>query len=196
MVTTTCFLLALEVLVRRLVLWLSVGAFVVVAALVAATIVYVFPASDEVEHANAVIVLGPATPDRVALGQQLVDEGRVDRMIISAGRPGWAYDKASIPECRDRTADCFMPVPATTAGEALKIAEIAERDSWTSVAVVTATPHVARARTIFESCSGIAVDVVAPPAVLEPAGWLYEFAYQTGGYAKFAIVGCAQPDAA
>ncbi len=130
---------------RRLILWLSAGAFVAVAALVAATIVYVFPASDEVEHANAVIVLGPATSDRVALGQQLVDEGRADRMIISAGRPGWAYDKASIPECRDRTADCFMPVPATTSGEALKIQEIAERDSWTSVTVITATPHVARA---------------------------------------------------
>jgi uncharacterized SAM-binding protein YcdF (DUF218 family) len=56
---------------------------------------------------------------------------------------------------------CFTPVPNTTLGEARAVARMSAAQGWETVAVVTSTYHVTRARRLLERCFDGDVQVVA-----------------------------------
>jgi hypothetical protein len=71
--------------------------------------------------------------------------GRADAVVVFAGGDG------------ERQAEglrlvCFTPDPATTRGEARRFAELAGRQGWRSLVLVTSTYHVLRAGLLLERC--------------------------------------------
>lgn len=165
----------------------AVWALVALVAVVAAGLpLYVFPADDHVDRADVIVVLGPATPARVAVAQRLLDEGVAPRMLISVPPEG-TYAAANIPACREAHVNCVSPRPATTKGEALMLDE----DGARSAVVVTFSPQVARARFIFDKCHHGPVSVVGADDRLSLVQWAYQYAYQSAAFAKAWVLPCA-----
>ena len=129
-------------------------ALVAAVALVGLTYpLFVFPATDEPGRADAVVVFAGGDGERQEEGIRLVREGVAPVLVISdGGLPG--SRKARL--CRERPAGlrlvCVSPDPATTRGEARRFAELAEREGWRSLVLVTSTYHVLRAGLLLERC--------------------------------------------
>lgn len=141
-------------------------------------------------HVDAVLVLGPAFGDRVQRAAALVEEGRADVLVISRD-PGTVASGSERSACEDPEVICFLPDPATTRGEVAGLDRLAHQHDWSSVVVITGTPHVTRARFIFDTCSDLTITVVeAPERTRSAIGWMRQIAYQTAGFAKAALVGC------
>lgn len=167
---------------------IAVGAVIAVA--VAAGIpVYVLPAVDPVpEHVDAVYVLGPPTRARTDLGRRLVAEGVADTLLISV----WPSDLDAPPGEKDVVACdepgmrviCFSADPRTTQGEARDLAEYARSNGWDSVAVITQTPHITRARVLLERCWSGELSMLSSGEPHTLGEWAYEYVYQTGAFAK------------
>ena len=151
---------------RRLLLALGVA----VAALASLSVpLFLFPATDEPGGADAVVVFAGADGERQAAGIRLVREGVAPVLVISdGGVPGSRNARV----CRERPADlrlvCLTPDPATTRGEARAFADLAEREGWRSLALVTSTYHVHRAGLLLDRCYQGELRRVAVP--VEDAG--------------------------
>ncbi|QHC65790.1 hypothetical protein GSU68_03780 [Rathayibacter sp. VKM Ac-2759] len=175
--------------VRRI----AVGALVALVVLAAVGIpVYVLPATDAVPaHADAVLVLGPPTRARTELGRELIEEGVADRLLISV----WPSELAAAPDESDVVACdepdmlvvCFTAEPGTTRGEARALRDYAEAGGWDSVVVITQTPHLTRARILMERCWSGEVLMVSSGEPTTLGDWAYEYAYQTGAFAKVLL---------
>ena len=171
---------------RVLARWVAAAlAFVLVIGL-AGLPLYVLPRTDRPEKADAVVVLGPSSAPRIALGTRLVREGYASHLYVSE-----PTDKLAYPPCYSLHTSCFSPSPTTTRGEARFTRQQALAHGWSRVIVITATYHISRARFIFGRCSGVDPIMVSSHEGRSPAGWVYEYAYQTTGFVKAAIVGCA-----
>lgn len=120
-----------------------------VAIVLAGLPLYVFPAVDDVGEADAAYVLGPPTNERLIVARNLLDQDRVDRLLVTVGKPGWGWSWPSVPECVDRSATCIVPHPFNTFGEAATRRLWTEQHKAERVIVITFTPHVVRARLIF-----------------------------------------------
>jgi uncharacterized SAM-binding protein YcdF (DUF218 family) len=136
---------------RRLLVALVV---LVAVALVALTYpLFVFPSTDEPGRADAVVVFAGGDGERQEEGLRLVREGVAPVLVISdGGEP----DAPRARLCRQPPAGvrlyCFTPNPATTRGEARRFAELADREGWRSLVLVTSTYHVLRAGLLLERC--------------------------------------------
>ena len=151
--------------------WLVVGLFGVRAR-----------ANDSLDGVDAVFVLGPATPSRIAKAENIVSEaGGQIPLIVSKPQGGPCYVSPRI---------CVTPKPATTAGEMDALRREAEQLGFRHPAIVTFTPHVARARYIAQRCYGQPVSVVGVPADLGLAGTAYQLVYQTVGFLKAIFLPC------
>jgi hypothetical protein len=171
-------------------------ALVLIVAIVAGLPVYVLPSVDAVpDRADAVLVLGPPTRARTDLGRDLVRDGVADTLVISV----WPSELAAAPGDNDVVAcdepgmrvECFTADPGTTQGEARALADYARAEDWTTVIVVTQTPHITRARMLLERCWSGDVRMVSSGEPYALGAWAYEYLYQTAGFAKaFASPGC------
>jgi uncharacterized SAM-binding protein YcdF (DUF218 family) len=131
-------------------------ALVLVAAAALAGLTYrlfVFPATDAPGRADAVVVFAGGDGERQAEGLRLVRQGVAPVLVISdGGEP----DAPRARLCRQPPAGvrvyCFTPDPATTRGEARRFAELAGREGWRSLVLVTSTYHVLRAGLLLERC--------------------------------------------
>jgi uncharacterized SAM-binding protein YcdF (DUF218 family) len=111
-----------------------------------------------------VVVFAGGDGERQREGLRLVRDGVAPALVISdGGEPG--SSKAGV--CRERPAGlrlyCFSPDPATTRGEARRFAELAEREGWRSLVLVTSTYHVRRASLLLGRCYDGQVRRVATP---------------------------------
>jgi uncharacterized SAM-binding protein YcdF (DUF218 family) len=160
---------------RRLLRRLPLALALAVAVLLALSFpLFVFPPTDEPGRADAVVVFAGADGERQAAGVRLVREGVAPVLVISdGGLPGSRNARV----CRERPAGlrlvCLTPSPATTRGEARAFADLAEREGWSSLAMVTSTYHVRRASLLLDRCYQGRLRRVAVP--LENAA-----SYQTG----------------
>jgi uncharacterized SAM-binding protein YcdF (DUF218 family) len=124
----------------------------VAAAVVAAFVVvtlrwFVWPDTEPVAEADAVVVLS-GSPERLPNGQALLADGIAPTLAASRGprrRPGLDCDASAIV--------CFRADPFSTVGEARRIAELADAREWDELAVVTSTFHLVRARTLQKKAS-------------------------------------------
>jgi uncharacterized SAM-binding protein YcdF (DUF218 family) len=155
----------------------------------AMTWVYVFPRADIVPaHADAVLVLGPATEARTALGRDLVASGVAETLVVSV----WWADYIVPPGERDvRVCDdtsisviCFVAIPETTSGEGNVLSKLAAVHGWKDVIVITQTPHLERARLILGRCWNGQVRMISSGEPTTLGSWIFQYAYQTAGYLK------------
>lgn len=123
-------------------------------------------------RADAVVSLSPP-PYRLPLAEELYASDHAAHLVISYvpinprdATPEWigAWEPAT-RYCEDQTPgvdeniSCFTPEEISTRGEAHAIREVAERESWDSITVVTSRHHIFRTRFILQQCIGDAVDV-------------------------------------
>jgi hypothetical protein len=161
--------------------------------LAACFLVVVEPSVDRPVRSDAILVLGPPLVDgRLDEALRLAAAHDAGTVVISIG---WAKGRQRIPACaNDNPAYqviCFQPDPATTRGEAEELGRLARAQGWHSVLVVTSKYHASRARLIVNRCMPGQVRMIAAPGTPSLGGWLYQFAYQTGGFAKaFLHRGC------
>lgn len=155
---------------------------VFVAWVVVGVFAFVYPPSDSVDDVDAVFVLGPATYPRIAAANAIVSSHGGDIPLIVS-------EPASTP-CYDESRICVAPEPATTAGEAAALRDQAEKLGFEHPAVVTFSPHVTRARFIFDRCYGADVAIVGVREPLSFGEMAYEFAYQTASFAKAIFASC------
>jgi uncharacterized SAM-binding protein YcdF (DUF218 family) len=123
------------------------------------------PRDDVPQDPDAIVVLGGAGPERVALGLELRDRyGAV--LVLSSSAVAHGLN-AGI-DCRDDPRVISLrPRPRTTAGEARMVTKLVEDRDWRHVTVATARFHTTRARVLFRQCLGDRVTVVGA----EPGVW-------------------------
>ena len=170
---------------------IALGAAALAVALVGLPL-YVFPASDAPREVDAVYVIGPPTAPRIELAERMIEDGLSDTMVVSLNDE--PADRAQYPEAvevceqpQDYTVHCDRPEPFTTRGEARWIRELIDDNAWQSVAVVTITPHITRARVIMERCWDGDVVYLDSGETLAPHYWAYMYAYQSAAFVKVAL---------
>ena len=130
------------------------AAVAVAAWLVLCAFLFVWPDDDEPRRADAIVVLAGGRNARLEKGLELVRGGVSGTLVISDGEaPGWeeANRLCERPGLNLEVV-CFRPAPYSTWGEAEDVAALARRNGWRSLAVVTSTFHVYRARMLFARC--------------------------------------------
>jgi len=134
---------------------LRLAVLAVLAWLVLCGLLFVWPHDDDPKPADAVVVLSGDRKYRLDKGLELMRRDLSDTLVISDGAaPGWTRANRL---CADGRAEgfrvvCFTPDPYSTQGEAQGVARLARERGWASVAVVTSSFHVFRARRLFERC--------------------------------------------
>ena len=143
--------------------------------------------------ADAVVVLGgglrPALPprrrvevneagDRLLTGVELIREGKADRLVLSGGRVTFRRDDPAPAEARSAaTLARWLGGPASTillseaarntAEEAAAVQELANRQGWRSVLLVTTASHLPRATATFRARTDLTIVPVACDFLLE-----------------------------
>ncbi len=173
---------------RRLLAVVAVAAGILSLVVVAGLPLYVFPPAEPVRQADVIMVLGPPLDERVELAEQLRDEGWADEILISVAAPGEPASDLGV--CHADGVTCQTPQPFTTAGEAAMLDAYADAHDVDHALVLTFTPHIARTRHIFEVCADTDTTVVEVPAQLGLTGWAWQYAYQTGAFAKAFLLPC------
>ena len=150
---------------------------------------YVFPAvAAPPARADVIYVIGPPTEGRTALAERLRSDGVADDILISVPLEG-EQSAAKLSICQERHVTCEHPDPFTTAGEMALLN--ARYGPEASAVVITFTPHVSRTRFIAAQCAAPRVTVIDVQVPIDLGDWLYQFAYQTGGFAKAIIAPCS-----
>ena len=127
----------------------------------AATVWAMWPRDDVPDRPDVVVVLGGGGPERAQLGAELRD--RYDATLVLSAEAARTGARLGLTCGVD--ALCVDPQPATTAGEARMVADLAAEHGWNVVLVATSRFHTTRSRLLFRQCLGEAVDVVGttPP---------------------------------
>lgn len=170
---------------------------VVVCWLIFISVNIVFPAQGRSDSGvDAMVSLAPQF-NRLPTAMRLVEETDQSVLLISYF-PHDPYMDDAVPlgespafdaycaDAEDDRLSCFTPEDASTLGEASAIRDVAQRESWDSVTVVTSKYHVFRTRHIFQRCLGsdIDVNVVYSEPDLSATQWLWHIAYENAAYPK------------
>ena len=146
----------------------------------------VFPHVDPLpHHADVAFVLGPATPQRVAIAERLLHQGRVGQVLVST--PGGQRSDPGDPVrqmCHAQARlSCDVPDPSTTQGEARMLQRDAASHGWRSAIIITMGSQLTRARVLVARCftGSLTMRPSGEPPFL---GWLYQYGYQTGATIK------------
>lgn len=138
--------------------------------------------ADEPQSADAVYVLGPATPERFAEGVALVESGYSNTLVVTV------FDNPRMQEfCKQEQTYalyCVYPEPVTTGGEAEKFAELAQQHQWHSVMVVTMRSHITRAELLFNGCFNGQVAMIDENRPISAVTGAYLFLYESAAFVK------------
>ncbi|MGW4248070.1 YdcF family protein [Nocardia sp. NPDC004722] len=174
---------------RPRLLWILVTVGVLIGTTAGAGMpVYAFPQIDQLRHADAIFVLGGEGFHRYPYGLSLGGAGWAPTVVISnpyGTRDDWLTNVCNTPQTFQ--LDCFVPDPPTTKGEARELRRLAAEHGWKTVIVVTFRPHISRARYILEQCFDGNLVMIESPEKITWYRWIYEFGYQTVGYARAAL---------
>jgi uncharacterized SAM-binding protein YcdF (DUF218 family) len=163
--------------VRRTV---AVVAVLLVAALAFGTFrMFVWPATDDVQPADAVVVLAGGDGERLERGLELVQAGVAPTLALSFGP-----DRLCGGGAQPFAVVCFRPEPEDTRGEAEAIARLASEHGWTNLVLVTSTSHVTRARMLLERCYSGTLQVTDATPRQDLPGWLLAIVHEWGGLAE------------
>jgi hypothetical protein len=160
---------------------LLVVPLVVVAGIAATARLFVWPHTDRIEHADAVVVLAGGDGERLDRGLDLVHQGVAPTLVLSFGPPGLCDGGEAFDVV------CFTPSPETTRGEARAIGDLARAHGWSRLLLVTSTPHVTRARMLVDRCYDGRLEVTGATPRIGLAGWIGEIAHEWGGLADALV---------
>jgi uncharacterized SAM-binding protein YcdF (DUF218 family) len=168
----------------------SVWVLLVVATLLLAVNarLFVWPTTNTVDRADAVVVFDGGSGERLHKARALMARNTAPTLAISAGEE-LDQDEAEglCASPQEFEVVCFTPTPDTTRGEARAIAEIARRRDWDHVALVTSTYHVFRARILIERCYMGRLDVIDASPSSNPFDWVANLAHEWGAVADAVI---------
>src|SRR5215217_4538051 len=124
-----------------------------------------WPSTDPSARVDAILVVAGGHGKRERTGERLARQGITPVLVLSdGGRPGGCSERP----CRQRIPGirvfCMTPLASTTRGEARAFAELAAREGWRSVALVTTAYHVRRVRLLVDRCYPGSVHPVGAPA--------------------------------
>jgi uncharacterized SAM-binding protein YcdF (DUF218 family) len=179
---------------RRLVF--VVGALVLLIGIVGITgWLFFAPPTDEPEHADAVVVLGPGQEgERIKAAIALMDEGTAPILLLSEGHGTRQAEERALCAERDSRFEviCFRADPFSTRGEARTVDALARAREWRSIVLVTSTYHVVRARMLFRRCYKGGLSIVGAHPSSGPVEALRAIAHEWGGlvYALTFARGC------
>lgn len=144
---------------------------------------FAFPPQSTPHHTDAIVVLGGLSRERLPVAQDLQESLDIPVLVVSTtGLSGNAEGDAL---CREDSNDpdlvCFRPDPLNTRGEADAVADLAARNGWKSITVVTSDYHLMRAGTLMRQCTSAEVQMVGSQPELSAGAWLDRFAVETGG---------------
>ena len=137
-------------------------------------------------QADAVVMLGGASKERLLDAMMLRADLKAPYLVISnTGTPGNAsaddYCKTHSNKVIYPDVICFTPEPMDTRGEATSLGHLTAEYEWDSVAVVTSKYHVARAGMLMDQCVNSEVTMVPTTPQLSTWQWLRRFVIETGG---------------
>jgi hypothetical protein len=173
--------------VRRPALRLVVALLLVV-FVAASSVLFVWPASDQPQHVDAILSLnGSDETAREAESVALAEKGYAHVLLLSQG--GYA-ENTPCPNVPRVVVVCFVPNPARTVGEVEFAARYLRRHGLHSLMVVPGRTQATRARLLVRRCFSGRLVVVGGAAQ-----WLHtpvEVLYGWGATAKalFAGGGC------
>ena|ERR1700739_280304 len=172
--------------IRRVV----VSACLVFTAIVTAGVpVYVRPQTDQLRHADAILILGGENYSRYPFGFELGAKGWAPNVVVS--NPNGTNDRWLTRYCAAPHPEfhlyCFIPDPPTTKGEGRELRRLASQHGWRTIIVVTFRPHISRARFILKDCVDDDLVMVASPAHISVPRWAFEYVYQTTGYLRAVL---------
>lgn len=118
---------------------------------------FLLPEDDPLpEGTDAVVVLaGPI--DLLRMGQTLVGGGIAPRLVVSTSRGGRGDRRARYCRSEPENVVCLYPGSFSTAGEALAITELAERENWDTLVLVTSRHERLLAERTFRRCGNYRV---------------------------------------
>ncbi|WP_434612860.1 YdcF family protein [Arthrobacter sp. A5] len=168
---------------------LAAGGLVVVVLLVlvwflTAYQLFADPEQTQPHQADAVIMLGGASSERLPVARDLVEAGNAPVLAISHTRSAGnvlADGVCDYPGVIPFALECFEPATLDTRGEAAAIGNLVKEKGWHSVIVVTSRYHATRARTLITQCTTAKVQMIVSEPKLSPAGWLRRFIIESGG---------------
>lgn len=152
--------------------------------------------ADELQRADAVIVLAGEHDGREDYGIALARDGWAPNVVLSDPYPD--TDSVMARACTQSTSGinviCARPSSFTTRGEAEMMRGLAAEKSWTKVIVVTWNYHLPRARLVFHQCFSPDANAVVMRGVprgydFSLAHWELVYAYQFGALAKAYVQG-------
>jgi uncharacterized SAM-binding protein YcdF (DUF218 family) len=147
---------------RRLLLGLAALA---AAWLVASLVLFVWPPAESSppKHADVVVVLS-GDRKRLPAALELIRSGVAPTLAISSAdrTRNWqvARELCTSGSYRGARVLCFNAVPYSTQGEARSVRGLALSHGWRSIAIVTSTFHLTRAKLLFRRCLDIPVYAV------------------------------------
>lgn len=161
------------------------------------------PRVDPPRRSDALLVLGPPDPTRVAFAEDLVYNQHIADTVVFSTPDAQPFDPPEMVQyytARSFCAPhegvevlCFKPDPSTTQGEAMKLRELAEQRGWKTVTAVTFTQHVPRSRLILERCFPGELRMSAVDFNISGKNLLVQYLHQSAGYVKAWLTpGCDQ----
>ena len=175
---------------RRIALVLGLVILLVAAATVR---LFIVPSTDAVRAVDAVVIFAGGRGERLQLAERLMDDDIAPSLVIPNGNaPEWPAGNRACTEARAYDVHCPQPSPDTTRGEAQTIGDLAEREGWTSVLLVTSTYHVSRAGLFLSRCfDGDVLTVSANPKI-GPLTWISRIGHEWLAWSRSVVAarGC------
>lgn len=180
-------------LIRRV-----VGAIVIVVLVdvgLAGVMLFSNAPSDQLQRADAIIVLAGEHDGREQYGLTLARQGWARTVVLSDPYlPGDPQMKSACAPAADIEVICRKPEVLTTRGEAMMMRRLSAERSWRRIIVVSWRYHLPRARLVFRQCYSTSPGAVVAVALprdydLSPVGWELTYFYQFAGFAKAVLQG-------
>jgi hypothetical protein len=161
---------------------LTTLALVVAALLAATSVLFLWPATDQPQHVDAIVSLdGINEGAREATAVSLAEKGYAKVLLFSQG----FARSTPCPVVPAVSVVCFEPNPARTVGEIEWAAGYAHRHRLHSLMIVAGSTQVTRARLLMRECfSGRVVMIPAPIALRDIP---YEVIYEWGALVKAEV---------
>ena len=160
--------------------WVLLGLGVLLTLfIVASSILFVWPPTDQPRHADAILSLnGRNEGAREATAISLAERGYAPVLLFSQGN-SYTTPCPKVPQVEVK---CFEPVPGRTVGEVEWAARYAREQGWHSLIVVPGRAQSVRARVLLERCFSGSVTVV--PAPVKTSQLPYEVVYEWGALGR------------
>lgn len=182
---------------RKLKLFLRVGLSLVALWILFISANVLFPAQGATQsRSDAVVSLAPQC-HRLYTATQLVDAGHTDTLVVShfdgdvgISDSGEPINQVSVTDyCEAHKSNgviCFTPEEVATIGEVFTVRDIASRESWETLTVVTSRAHAFQTQYIFDHCVGenLEVNLVHTDPELNGMQWVWNLAYENAAFIK------------